>query len=398
MLKNKKILLIITGSIAAYKSLFLIRLLKENNASVNVVMTKSAKKFITPLSISSLSENKVYENIFDLTDESKMGHIKLAKIHDLIIVVPASANFISKVACGLADDLASTILLASKSKVIFVPAMNVVMQENKIIKDNIKTLQNNGYKFLFGESGDLACGDYGIGRMSEPVNILNYILHESSNALLFKGIETLITAGPTLEPIDPVRFISNKSSGIQGYLLAQELANNGAKVTLISGPTNLKKPDSLDSFIEVETAEQMHKACLKKIPKDLFLSVAAVSDWKVQYNKNKIKKNKKPPNIKFFNNPDILQAISTHKKRPKLVVGFAAETENLIDNAMKKIKKKKCDIIIANNVSSNRNVFGGNMNAVNIINKKGSLLELPKMTKSKIAKKILHEVILPLLN
>ncbi len=398
MLKNKKILLIITGSIAAYKSLFLIRLLKENNASVNVVMTKSAKKFITPLSISSLSENKVYENIFDLTDESKMGHIKLAKIHDLIIVVPASANFISKVACGLADDLASTILLASKSKVIFVPAMNVVMQENKIIKDNIKTLQNNGYKFLFGESGDLACGDYGIGRMSEPINILNYILHESSNALLFNGIETLITAGPTLEPIDPVRFISNKSSGIQGYLLAQELANNGAKVTLISGPTNLKKPDSLDSFIEVETAEQMHKACLKKIPKDLFLSVAAVSDWKVQLNKNKIKKNKKPPNIKFFNNPDILQAISTHKKRPKLVVGFAAETENLIDNAMKKIKKKKCDIIVANNVSSNRDVFGGNMNAVNIINKKGSLLELPRMTKSKIAKKILHEVILPLLN
>ena len=171
MLKNKKILLIITGSIAAYKSLFLIRLLKENNASVNVVMTKSAKKFITPLSISSLSENKVYENIFDLTDESKMGHIKLAKIHDLIIVVPASANFISKVACGLADDLASTILLASKSKVIFVPAMNVVMQENKIIKDNIKTLQNNGYKFLFGESGDLACGDYGIGRMLSLIHI-----------------------------------------------------------------------------------------------------------------------------------------------------------------------------------------------------------------------------------
>ena len=398
MLKNKKILLIITGSIAAYKSLFLIRLLKENNALVNVVMTASSKKFVTPLSISSLSENKVYENIFDLTDESEMGHIKLAKMHDLIIVAPATANFISKVACGLADDLASTILLASRSKVIFVPAMNVIMQKSGIIQANIKNLKNNGYEFLFGESGDLACGDYGIGRMSEPLNILNYVLNKLSNTLLFKGIETLITAGPTLEPIDPVRFISNKSSGIQGYLLAQELANNGAKVSLISGPTNLKKPDNLDSFIEVETAEQMHKACLKKIPKDLFLSVAAVSDWKVQLKKNKIKKNTKPPNIKFFNNPDILQAISTHKKRPRLVVGFAAETENLIDNAIKKIKKKKCDIIIANNVSNNNNVFGSNMNAVNVINKKGSLLELPKMSKSKIAKKILHDIILPLLN
>ena len=191
--------------------------------------------------------------------------------------------------------------------------------------------------------------------MSEPLDILNYILREFSNSLLFKGIEALITAGPTLEPIDPVRFISNKSSGIQGYLLAQELANNGAKVSLISGPTKLKKPDNLASFIEVETAEQMHKACLKNIPKDLFLSVAAVSYWKVQLNQNKIKKNTKPPDIKFFNNIDILQSISTHKKRPKLVVGFAAETEKLIANAVKKIKRKKCDIIIANNVSKNRN-------------------------------------------
>ena len=398
MLENKKILLVITGSIAAYKSLFLIRLLKENKALVNVVMTNSAKNFITPLSISSLSGNKVYENIFDLTDESEMENIKLAKMHDLIIVAPASANFISKVACGLADDLATTILLANKSKVIFVPAMNVVMQNNEIIKANITTLQNTGYKFLFGESGDLACGDYGKGRMSEPESILNFILNQISNSLLFKGIEVLITAGPTIEPIDPVRFISNKSSGIQGYLLAQELANNGAKVSLISGPTNLKKPSKIASFIEVETAEQMHKACLQKIPKDLFLSVAAVSDWKAQLNKNKIKKKTGSTVIKFFNNPDILHTISTHKKRPRLVIGFAAETENLIDNAIKKVKKKKCDIIIANDVSYNKGVFGSNMNAVNVVNKKGSFLEFPRMTKSKIAKKILNEVILPLLN
>jgi len=395
MLENKKILLIVTGSIAVYKSLYLIRLLKDAQAEVNVVMTKSAKKFITPLSFSSLTENKVYQSLFDLNDEAEMGHIKLAKIHDLIVVVPATANFISKVACGTADDLASTILLATNSKVIFAPAMNVNMYQNKIIENNINLLKRSGYQFIEGKDGNLACGDYGKGRMAEPDIVFNFIKNLLTESFSFKGVEVLVTAGPTHEPIDPVRFISNMSSGIQGYMIAQELANNGAKVCLVSGPTNLEKPSNLADFINVNTAEEMYKVCLKKIPKDLFISVAAVSDWKVNAKYNKIKKDNKPPNIKLLSNPDILKSISEHKKRPKLVVGFSAETENLIANSMRKLKNKKCDMIIANNVSKKNNVFGGNMNAVKVLHKNGSCIKFSKMTKQSLAKKIIFEAIHP---
>ena len=398
MLKNKKILIIITGSIAAYKTLFLIRLLKENKAEVNVVITDSAKKFITPLSISALSGNKVYENLFNLTDENEMGHIRLAKENDLILVAPASANFISKIACGMADDLASTILLASSTKTIIIPAMNVNMYKNNIIQENIKYLEKTGYNFIFGESGDLACGDYGKGRMAEPEHILELVSNSFSNLLLFKGIHALVTAGPTQEPIDPVRFLSNNSSGIQGYLLAEELAKSGARVSLVSGPTNLKIPNKIHDFIKVKTAQEMYKACISKIPRDLFISVAAVTDWKAKANNNKIKKTDSPPKINFLNNPDILKAVSLHKKRPRLVVGFAAETENLIKNAIKKLKQKKCDLIIANNVRKKDNVFGGKYNSVNIVNANGSFLKLSKMSKSDLSKKILKEAIYPLLN
>tara|TARA_A100001011_G_scaffold397516_1_gene498749 strand:+ start:409 stop:1605 length:1197 start_codon:yes stop_codon:yes gene_type:complete len=398
MLKNKKILIIITGSIAAYKTLFLIRLLKENKAEVNVVITDSAKKFITPLSISALSGNKVYENLFNLTDENEMGHIRLAKENDLILVAPASANFISKIACGMADDLASTILLASSTKTIIIPAMNVNMYKNNIIQENIKYLEKTGYSFIFGESGDLACGDYGKGRMAEPEHILELVSNSFSNLLLFKGIHALVTAGPTQEPIDPVRFLSNNSSGIQGYLIAEELAKSGARVSLVSGPTNLKIPNKIHDFIKVKTAQEMYKACISKIPRDLFISVAAVTDWKAKANNNKIKKTDSPPKINFLNNPDILKAVSLHKKRPRLVVGFAAETENLIKNAIKKLKQKKCDLIIANNVRKKDNVFGGKYNSVNIVNAKGSFLKLSKMSKSDLSKKILKEAIYPLLN
>ncbi len=398
MLKNKKILIIITGSIAAYKTLFLIRLLKENKAEVNVVITDSAKKFITPLSISALSGNKVYENLFNLTDENEMGHIRLAKENDLILVAPASANFISKIACGMADDLASTILLASSTKTIIIPAMNVNMYKNNIIQENIKYLEKTGYSFIFGKSGDLACGDYGKGRMAEPEYILELVSNSFSNLLLFKGIHALVTAGPTQEPIDPVRFLSNNSSGIQGYLLAEELAKSGARVSLVSGPTNLKIPNKIHDFIKVKTAQEMYKACISKIPRDLFISVAAVTDWKAKANNNKIKKTDSPPKINFLNNPDILKAVSLHKKRPRLVVGFAAETENLIKNAIKKLKQKKCDLIIANNVRKKDNVFGGKYNSVNIVNANGSFLKLSKMSKSDLSKKILKEAIYPLLN
>ena len=395
---RKKILIVITGSIAAYKALYLIRKLKEKDFFINVIMTNSAKKFITPLSVSSLSEKRVYENLFDLTEETEMGHIKLAKMHDLIIVMPASANFMAKVSNGYADDLATTVLLASKTKVLFVPAMNINMLTNPITQKNIKYLQSLGYDFIFGNEGKLACGDYGLGRMSEPDDIVKYldILFDKTKPL--DGIEALVTAGPTQEPIDPVRFISNKSSGIQGYLIAEELVKNGANVSLISGPTNLSTPSNLSNFIKVETAEEMLKVCLKKIPKDLFISVAAVTDWKINYNKHKMKKEEGTPKLKLIDNPDILKSISFHKKRPRLVVGFAAETKHLRQNAMKKIKQKKCDFIIANNVANSKEVFGSNMNEVAIMNTKGIFLKLTKMDKKKLAKKIVKEVIVPSLN
>ena len=395
---QKKILIVITGSIASYKALYLIRQLKEKNFFINVIMTKSAKKFITPLSVSSLAEKRVYENLFDLTEETEMGHIKLAKIHDLILVMPASANFIAKIRSGYADDLASTVLLASKTKVIFVPAMNINMFTNAITQENIKNLQSLGYEFIFGNEGKLACGDYGLGRMAEPEDIVKYLDALFSKTKPLAGIEALVTAGPTQEPIDPVRFISNKSSGIQGYLIAEELAESGANVCLISGPTNLSTPPNLSTFIKVETAEEMLKVCLKKIPKDLFVSVAAVTDWKISYNKHKMKKEDGTQSIKLLENPDILKNISLHKKRPRLVVGFAAETKNLTQNAIKKIKQKKCDFIIVNNVAKNKKVFGGSMNEVAVMNTKGTFLKIKKMNKKKLAKKIVKEVICPSLN
>ena len=397
MLK-KKILLIITGSIAAYKTLYLIRLLKDHDYEINTIMTSSAKKFITPLSVSSLSGNKIYEDLFDLTDETEMGHINLAKIHDLILVVPASANFISKVACGLSDDLASSVILATRKKIFFAPSMNTNMLNNEITQKNINKLKKIGYKFLYGKKGDLACGDYGLGRMAEPETIFKTIHNELSTKPLFKNLDVLITAGPTQEPIDPVRFISNKSSGIQGYMLAKELVDQGARVSLVSGPTNLEIPKNLNNFIQVRTADEMYKACLKKIPRDLFISVAAVTDWKTKVNTNKIKKTSNFFNIKLTNNPDILKTISCHKKRPRLVVGFAAETNKLEENAIKKIKQKKCDVIIANNVSEKNNVLGSSKNSVNIINEKGTYLKYERMSKEKLAKKIIYEAIYPLLS
>ena len=319
-------------------------------------------------------------------------------MHDLILVMPASSHFIAKISNGFADDLASTVLLASQTKILLAPAMNINMFNNKITQKNMKYLESLDYSFILGNEGKLACGDYGLGRMAEPEDILKYINMQFSKTKPLEGIKALVTAGPTQEPIDPVRFISNKSSGIQGYLLAEELVLNGAEVSLISGPTNLEIPSNLSNFIQVETAEEMLKACLQKIPKDLFISVAAVTDWKVEINKHKIKKSSYAPKLKLFNNPDILKSISFHKNRPRLVIGFAAETESLEKNAIKKIKQKKCDIIIANNVSKTKNVFGGSMNEVNIMNHKGTFLKIKKMDKKKLAKKIIKEVILPSFN
>tara|TARA_B100000575_G_scaffold288830_1_gene289537 strand:- start:182 stop:1393 length:1212 start_codon:yes stop_codon:yes gene_type:complete len=398
MLRGKKILLIINGSISAYKALHLIRLLKKENAELNCVMTKGAKKFITTLSVSSLLEKNVYTDLFNEAQEVEMDHILLSKMHDLIIIAPASANFISKSALGLADCLASTILLATKSKVFYFPAMNVNMLNNIIMKEHISALEKRGCEFFLAQEGVLACGDHGRGRLIEPEEIKNKVLNYFKKKSLLKGIRALVTAGPTVEPIDPIRYISNKSSGAQGYALAESLANQGAEVSLISGPTDLPKPENISKYYKVQTADEMLNLCLKKVPKDLFISVAAVTDWKLQHTKNKkIKKQKSPPIFNLQENPDILASICDLKNRPRVVIGFAAETDSLIKNAKLKLEKKKCDIIIANEVNKNNKPFGSNMNTVHIISKHFKTKTYKKMTKSGLSSKLIKEVISPML-
>ena len=399
MLENKKILIIITGSVASYKALYLIRLLRKKNCEVNCIMTSSAKQFITPLSVSSLTGNKVYDELFSLTDEIEMGHISLAKIHDAIVVVPASANFISKISNGLANDLASTLILATSSPVFYFPAMNVNMWNNPIIQRNVKTIETFGQFVIPGEKGELACGDNGYGRLIEPENIVEYLTgYFKRDTKIFEGTKALVTAGPTREPIDPVRYISNNSSGIQGYAMAEELASLGAEVSLVSGPTNLRIPKNIKKVFNVNTAEEMYKACKNNIPRDLFISAAAVTDWKSEtVSRRKIKKSSTQNNLKLSQNPDILRYVSFHSKRPKLVVGFAAETNSIYKNATAKLIQKNCDLLIANDVSKKNKVFGSNMNAVHIFNKKGFVATINRMQKNSISKKILKGYVHPLL-
>ncbi|MEC6997519.1 MAG: bifunctional phosphopantothenoylcysteine decarboxylase/phosphopantothenate--cysteine ligase CoaBC [Pseudomonadota bacterium] len=401
-MKKKKILLIITGSIASYKALFLIRILKSLNVSINCILTKSAEKFITPLAVSSLLGKKANSELFCLDDEMDMGHIKLAKENDLIVVAPASANFISKVATGSADDLASSVMLASNSTTFIFPAMNPIMLNNHFTQENFKKLEKAGnrFKIFQGKNGELACGDTGQGRMKEPDEIFkiikNFLFKDNK---IFNGINALVTAGPTQEAIDPVRYISNNSSGKQGYALAQELANMGANVCLVSGPTNLVSPLNIKKFIRVSTAREMFESCAKNIPSDLFIGAAAVADWRVHnYNKNKLKKSENNFSFKLTENKDILKYISTHNKRPKLVVGFAAETKNLKKNAILKLKTKKCDLIAANNVSLEKNVVGGDKNSVHIFTNDRCLASYKRMDKGLLSNKMLIEIIHPLLN
>ena len=398
-MNKKKILLIITGSIASYKALSLVRMLKSLDVSLNCVLTKSAEKFITPLSVSSLVGNKVFGDLFSLDDEMDMGHIKLAKESDLVVVAPASANFISKIANGLADDLASTILLANNSSTFLFPAMNGNMLNNHFTKKNFKALKEAGHKVFDTNSGELACGDLGYGRMKEPEEIFKIIQDFLFNKReIFKGVNALVTAGPTQESIDPVRYISNYSSGKQGYAIAKQLANMGANVCLVSGPTSIEHPNNIKKVIKVKTADQMFEACSTNIPSDLFIGVAAVADWKVKnYNKSKLKKSDSNISFKLSENKDILKFISTHNKRPKLVVGFAAETKDIKKNSMLKLKRKKCDIIVANDVSLEKHVMGGDKNSVHIYNNSNCLAKYINMDKSVLSNKILTEVIYPLL-
>ncbi len=391
----KKILLIVGGGISAYKSLDLIRELKQNNFDVIPVITKSGSKFVTPLSLSTLSENTVHTDIFNHENGSEISHIKLAREVDTIVVAPATADLIAKFANGIADDLATTIFLASYSKKIIAPAMNVAMWANNSTKRNVETLKKDGIIFVGPEEGKMACGEYGIGRIAENQKIINIIIDNEIKKKL-KGKKVLITSGPTIEPIDPIRYMTNYSSGNQGYHISECMHDFGADVTFVSGPTNLDMP-RCKNFFQVKTADQMFNAIPKDINFDVAICAAAVSDWKFSKKfKQKIKKEDyNSLRLDFEKNVDILNTICNFKNRPKLVIGFAAETQNIFENAQKKLISKGCDWIVANDVSSNNGFMGKNENEIKIITKNSSE-EFKKTTKKEIAliitKKIIKEL------
>ena len=392
-LNGKKILLIICGGIAAYKSLEVIRLLKKNGSSVKTILTKNAKNFITPLSVASLSQEKVYTDLFNSDNESEMDHISLSRWSDLILIAPATANTISKISFGLSDDLASTVVFASDKKIFIAPAMNVRMWEHQSNKENLKKLIDFGHEIIGPETGEMACGEYGMGKMSEPVTIINHINNYFKKLENNKKFKALVTAGPTHEYIDPVRFISNKSSGKQGYEIARSLSENGFDTTLISGPTNLNQIKGVN-LIKVKSADEMLEATLNNLPTDVAIFSAAVADFKVKNKeKEKIKKDK-ISELSLEKNTDILGHISKHNSlRPKLVVGFAAETNSLKNNSLKKLSEKNCDWIIANDISKNDIGFESDFNKVSIFYKNNSEENLPKMRKSSLANEIVNRII-----
>ncbi len=392
-LKGKKILLIICGGIAAYKSLEIIRLLKKNGSSVKTILTNNAKNFVTPLSVASLSQENVYIDLFDSKRESEMDHISLSRWADLILIAPATANTISKISFGLSDDLASTVIFASDKKIFISPAMNVRMWEHQSNKNNLKKLIDFGHEIIGPEVGEMACGEYGMGKMSEPETIINYINNYFQKLQNNKKFKALVTAGPTHEYIDPIRFISNKSSGKQGYEIAKSLSENGFDTTLISGPVNLNSIKGVN-LIKVRSADEMLEATLNNLPTDVAIFSAAVGDFKV---KNKKKEKIKKDNISELSlekNTDILGHISNHNSlRPKLVVGFSAETRSLKNNSLKKLSEKNCDWIVANNISENDIGFGSEYNKVSIYYKNNIEENLPKMKKSSLANEIVNRII-----
>ena len=392
-LANKKILLIICGGIAAYKSLETIRLLKKRGVIIKTILTKSGAEFVTPLSITSLSQSKVYQNLFDIENESEMDHISLSRWADLVLIAPATANTISKLANGNSDDLASTVTLASNKKIFIAPAMNVRMWEHQSTKQNINRLKAYRYKLIGPEIGDMACGEYGEGKMSEPKTIVNVLENYFKNLKIINKFKAIITAGPTNEYIDPVRFITNKSSGKQGYEIAKSLSKKGFETTLISGPTNLEINDDIN-LIKVETAEQMFQATLKSLPADVAIFSAAVGDYKVkEISKKKIKKKDKL-NLELEKNIDILNYVSNHNSlRPKLVIGFAAETNNLENYANKKLNEKNCDWIIGNDISNQKIGFGSDFNEVSIFYKNNKMEKLNYKPKSEISDELVDKII-----
>ena len=394
-LANKKILFIICGGVSAYKSLETIRLFKKNNAEIKTILTKSAKEFVTPLSIVSLSQGKVYEDLFNVENETEMDHISLSRWADVIIVAPATANTISKLSQGSSEDLASTVILASNKQIFLAPAMNVRMWEHQSTKKNLEKLKNYGYKIIGPIVGEMACGEYGEGKMSEPLEIFNTINNFLSNQVKNKKIKALVTAGPTIEYIDPVRFITNRSSGKQGYEIAKSLSKRGFDTTLISGPTNLNIEEDIN-LINVKTAEEMFKATQENLPTDVAIFSAAVADFKIKNkNLNKIKKQDNLT-INLQKNIDILHYVSNHNSmRPKLVIGFAAETDEINKNATNKLIDKNCDWILANDVSKKDIGFDSDYNevAIHYKNPKNKKEVLTLKKKSEISEEIVDRIV-----
>jgi phosphopantothenoylcysteine decarboxylase/phosphopantothenate--cysteine ligase len=393
LLQDRRVLLIISGGIAAYKSLELIRRLRERGAAVRCIMTAAARHFVTPLSVASLSEDKVYDDLWSLTDESEMGHIRLSREADLVVVAPASADLIARMAAGLADDLATTALLASDKPVLIAPTMNLMMWAHPATQANLATLEARGIRRVGPGAGDLACGEVGSGRIAEPAEIIAAIERVLSGGHRLAGRRALVTSGPTREPIDPVRYISNHSSGKQGHAIAAALAALGAETVLVSGPTHEPAPAGA-ALVPVETAAEMLSACEAALPADIAVMAAAVADWRVESAAlHKLKKDGSgPPVLRLAENPDILSRIAQRgNDRPALVIGFAAETHNIVDNARAKLHRKRCDWILANDVSLGTGTFGGDHNTIHLVDT-NAVEDWPVMTKREAAARLADRI------
>jgi phosphopantothenoylcysteine decarboxylase / phosphopantothenate---cysteine ligase len=387
-MRGKSVLLIIGGGIAAYKSLDLIRRLAERGVRTRAILTKAGAEFVTPLSVSALTGEKTFQELFSLTDESEMGHIELSRAADLVVVAPATADLMGKLAAGLANDLASTALLATDKKILMAPAMNVRMWQSPSVKRSFEQLKEDGVLFVGPNEGDMACGEFGPGRMAEPLEIVAAIEKTLNVEGPLAGVRALVTAGPTREPVDPVRYLANQSSGKQGYAIADALARAGAETVLVSGPVSLPPPGGV-KLMRVTTAREMLAACEANLPSDVLVMAAAVADWRPDIAANsKIKKStdRIVPLIKLVENPDILATLAQHASRPRLVIGFAAETDDVVENAVAKRLRKGADWIIANDVSANimgEPVMGGERNRVHLISA-GGVEDWPEMTKIEV--------------
>lgn len=388
-MNGKRILLIIGGGIAAYKSCELVRVLRRRGASVRCVVTKSGQKFVTPMTLAALSEDKVYTDLFDLKDEAEMGHIQLSRQADLLVAAPATADLMAKMAAGIADDLATTLLLATDKPVLVVPAMNVRMWDHPATRRNVATLRADGLTVLDPDEGPMACGEFGPGRLPEPEAIADAVATQLDPAAKpLAGKHALVTAGPTQEPIDPVRVIANRSSGLQGFAIAEALAKAGARVTLVAGPVSLPTPAGVNR-INVETAAQMAAAVDQSLPADVAVMVAAVADWRVDAAPAKLKKEAGPPQLNWQKNPDILATLCASPQRPHLVIGFAAETEDAADQGAAKRLRKGCDWIVANNVS--QDPMGGTQNRVHLIHADGTE-NWDRMDKAQVAQQLVQRI------